>query len=121
MRTEEMLKGLRPEIQKEKTEVTEIELFQNEVLRPILKFQHDLWLLEWQQNSLFNPVKALINEAEQRKLLQSIFSKNPGLAQRYIGMTAGYFTLTEFQYYLETKNEVDKRIKELLLTRFLSY
>jgi hypothetical protein len=41
-------------------------------------------------------------------MLQIIFSKNPGLVQRYIGMTAGYFTLTEFQYYLETKNEVDK-------------
>jgi hypothetical protein len=121
MRTEEMLKGLRPEIQKEKTEVTEIELFQNEVLRPILKFQHDLWLLEWQQNAIFLVVKSLNNQTEQRKMLQILFSKNSGLVQRYIGMTAGYFTLTEFQYYLETKNEVDKRIKELLLTRFLSY
>jgi hypothetical protein len=121
MRTEEQLKALRPEIKKEIKEVTEIELFQNAVLRPILKFQHELWLLEWQHNSLFKPVKALINEAEQRKLLQSIFSKNPGLVQRYIGMTAAYFTLAEFQYYLEAKNEVDKRIKELLLTRFLSY
>lgn len=121
MRTDEQLKGLRPAIQKQTTEVTEIELFQNEVLRPILKFQHERWLLEWQQNTLFNPVKVLTNEAEQRKLLQMVFSKNPGLVQRYIGMTVGLFTHPEFQYYLETKNEVDKRIKELLLTRFLSY
>lgn len=121
MRTEEQLLGLRPDIEKQTTEVTALERFQNNTLRPILKFQHELWLFEWQQNALFKLVKALTNEADQRKLLQTTFSKNPGLVQRYIGMTVAYFTLAEFQYYLENKNVVDKRIKELLLTRFLSY
>lgn len=121
MRAEEQLLGLRPSIEKQSTEFTELELFQNTTLRPILKFQHELWLMEWQQNTLFHSVKVLKNESDRRKLLQSIFSKNIGLIQRYIGMISGFFTTLEYQFYISNKNQIDKRIKELLLTRLLSY
>ncbi|MFM8596287.1 MAG: hypothetical protein ACKOBN_04225 [Flavobacteriales bacterium] len=121
MRAEEQLLGLRPTIEKQSTEFTEQEHFQNTTLRPILKFQHEIWLMEWQQNTLFHSVQVLKNDADQRKLLQSIFSKNTGLIQRYIGMVTGFFTELEYQFYLTNKNQIDKRIKELLLTRLLSY
>jgi hypothetical protein len=36
-------------------------------------------------------------------------------------MVCGLFTDEEFAFYLSHKSIVDKRIKELLITRFLSY
>lgn len=121
MRAAEKLIGLRPEIKKQSAEVTEIELFQNNVLRPVLKFQHELWVIEWQENVLFKGVKSLGTIPAQRELLKAIFSKNTALLQRYIGMITGFFTELEYQFYLSHKNQIDKRIKELLMTRFLSY
>ncbi|MEN9743972.1 MAG: hypothetical protein RLZZ65_1777 [Bacteroidota bacterium] len=118
---ESQLLQLRPEIEKADLEANPIEKFQNEVLRPILKFQHELWLQEWQQNPLFSKVKLINNEAERRSILSQVFSKNPALVQKYIGMVVGYFLKEEFVFYSTNKNNIDKRIKELLLTRLLSY
>ena len=36
-------------------------------------------------------------------------------------MVCGLFTEEEFKFYLSQKSMVDKRIKELLITRLLSY
>jgi hypothetical protein len=121
MRSEQQLLDLRPSVDKADQESNPIEQFQNEVLRPILKFQHELWLQEWQQNQLFTKVKLSSKEAERRQFLTQIFSKNPALVQRYIGMIAGFFLLEEYAFYTANRNVIDKRIKELLLTRLLSY
>lgn len=113
--------ALRPTIRKEATEFSSEELFQNEVLRPILKFQHEIWLLEWQENALFLSVKKGTTAQERRKLIALLFSKNTPLLQRYIGSVLGLFSIEEYLHYLKNKTVLDKRIKELLITRLLSY
>lgn len=121
MRANDSLIQLRPEVQREAMESSPIEKFQNEVLRPILKFQHELLLEEWNVNPVFKPIKESSNPAQKRKLLGLVFSKNTGLLQRLIGTVVGLLTNTEFNFYLSEKALIDKRIKELLLTRLLSY
>ncbi|MFM7643610.1 MAG: hypothetical protein ACKO5N_02345 [Sphingomonadales bacterium] len=121
MRPNVNLAELRPEVHREVMEISPIEKFQNEVLRPILKFQHELLLAEWKVNPLFKQIKESSNPEQQRKLLSVVFSKNTSLFQRLIGMVVGMFTTEEYDYYLAEKVVIDKRLKELLLTRFLSY
>lgn len=121
MRANESLIQLRPDVLREAVESSPIEKFQNEVLRPILKFQHELFLEEWMVNPLFLQIKETSNPVQKRKLLGLIFSKNSGLLQRLIGSVVGLLTIDEFKYYLSEKVLIDKRIKELLLTRLLSY
>jgi hypothetical protein len=98
-----------------------LESFQNEVLRPILKLQHELFQFEWSQNPLFKAIQSIENPVLQRTQLSNFLSKNPNINNRYIGMICGLFTNEEFTFYLSQKSVVDKRIKELLITRFLSY
>jgi hypothetical protein len=98
-----------------------LELFQNDVLRPILKLQHELFQFEWFQNPLFKAIQSIENPVLQRTQLSNFLSKNPNLTNRYIGMICGLFTNEEFTFYLSQKSVIDKRIKELLITRFLSY
>ena len=50
-RSEELVE-LRPSIFLEEESSKPMEKFQNQVLRPILKYQHELWILEVKQ-SLF--------------------------------------------------------------------
>ncbi|MFM7006169.1 MAG: hypothetical protein ACKOWX_02830 [Flavobacteriales bacterium] len=121
MRANDSLIQLRPEVLHEAMESSPIEKFQNEVLRPILKFQHELLLEEWRVNPLFKQVKESPNPAQKRKLLGLTFSKNTGLLQRLIGTVVGLLTTEEFNFYMSEKALIDKRIKELLLTRLLSY
>lgn len=121
MRANESLIQLRPDVLREAVESSPIEQFQNEVLRPILKFQHELLLEEWKLNPLFIQIKETSNPVQKRKLLGHVFSKNNGLLQRLIGTVVGLLTIEEFKFYLSEKALIDKRIKELLLTRLLSY
>ncbi len=121
MRTNEQLIQLRPQIQREATEFSAAEQFQNDILRPVLKFQHDLLLHEWQENPIFQPVQKANTLEERRQLLSKLFSKHTPYLQRLVGMIVGLLTLEEYHFYLKEKAVLDKRIKELLITRFLSY
>lgn len=121
MRPNDTLKNLRPLIQKENSESNELEQFQNEVLRPILKLQHEIFQIEWSRNPVFEILQSIENPILQRSKLANLLSKTPGLVHRYIGMIIGLFSEEEFQFYLRNKNALDKRIKELLITRLLSY
>jgi hypothetical protein len=121
MRTKEQLIQLRPQIQREATEFSAAEQFQNEVLRPVLKFQHQLFLHEWQENPIFQPVQKANTMEARRQLLAKLFSKQTPYIQRLVGMIVGLFTQEEYQFYLKEKVVLDKRIRALLITRLLSY
>jgi hypothetical protein len=90
-------------------------------LRPILKFQNDLFQIDWWQSGHFEFIQSIENPSSKRSALSTFLAKNPMLFNRYVGMACGLFTDAEFKFYLSQKTLVDKRIKELLITRFLSY
>lgn len=121
MRPNDTLKQLRPLIQKENGESNDLELFQNEVLRPILKFQNELFQIEWWLSGHFEFIQSIKSTSLKRSTLSTFLSKNPMISSRYVGMVCGLFTEAELKFYLSQKSMVDKRIKELLVTRFLSY
>ena len=121
MREELELKSLRPEIFSEQITWNEIETFQNEVLRPILKYQHDIVIQLTLKESLFQKQISTISAIQQkRNLIKRFFLSQPNFKYFLIGQICGLLTSTEFEYYLNSKKELDKRISNMLADRILS-
>jgi hypothetical protein len=112
-----MLK-LRPEIvlDNTKTSLSE-ESFQNFTLRPILKFQNDVILALVKKHL----AKFIIDKSkeESTKLIESRLAEQV-IKQQLIGLTIGLFTLEEFDYYLQNKSSINKRINQLIVQRVCS-
>jgi hypothetical protein len=120
MRNDSNLKALRPLIDTEDKTTTEIEKFQNEVLRPILKFQHSLLEIEVKSNPLIEKLLRQELTAERKRMLvKGIISKTE-LKYQLLGQITGFLTNTEYQFYYSNKKEIDKRIFAMLLDRVLS-
>ena len=122
MREESELKALRPEIFSEQTTWNELETFQNEVLRPILKYQHELIIRLTKEEALFQKQMSIISTLEhKRDSIRSFFLSQPNFKCFLIGQICGLLTSSEFDFYLKKKKELDKRISNMLSDRILSH
>lgn len=120
MRNDSLITVLRPRIDTENKTSTEVEKFQNDVLRPILKFQHPLFEIEVANNILINKLlQKQITVEKKRYLIKGIISKT-AVKYQLVGQITGFLTEKEYQYYYTNKNEIDKRIFAMLLDRILS-
>jgi hypothetical protein len=115
----DQLKELRPLIASASTENTkEIEHFQNEVLRPILKFQQTFFEPYFKGNIQF---MKLISEKKSRlefqnKIVQFI-SNQANIKHQLIGSVIGMLTTEELAFYISNKVEINKRISQMLAQR----
>ena len=120
MRNDSLLKALRPLIETENKTTTELERFQNEVLRPILKFQHSLLEMEVANNPLIEKLlKQELTSERKRLLVKGIVTKTD-IKYQLLGQITGLLTNSEFQFYYSKKKEIDKRISAMLLDRIMS-
>jgi len=124
MNRDEALHGIRPEITIELIGVkNDEEQFMHETLRPVLKFQHQL-IVQLVKNEKTLPIDSLNGKqrtnSEKRKLITDFFQKNQKLKTSLIGIIIGMFHPSEFETYLLRKKAFDKRIVEMIITRFLS-
>jgi hypothetical protein len=120
MRNDSLLKALRPLIETENKTTTELERFQNEVLRPILKFQHSLLEMEVANNPLIEKLlKQELTSERKRLLVKGIVTKTD-IKYQLLGQITGLLTNSEFQFYYSKKKEIDKRIFAMIIDRVLS-
>ena len=113
------LKELRPLIPSALTENTkEIEHFQNEVLRPILKFQHTFFEYYFKNNSQF---LKLIQEKKSRLEFQNkisqFVSNQANIKHQLIGSVIGLLADEELNYYHANSSELNKRINQMVCHR----
>jgi hypothetical protein len=97
------------------------EQFQNQTLRPILKVQNDLFLAVFKNylikqkidfNSLSPEKKMMcIDQAIQRDIKFRNILK---------GIVIGFFTLEEFETYIQNSSNLNKRMMNLLVERLKS-
>jgi hypothetical protein len=118
-RETEQLQDLRPEVFTENDHATPIERFQNEVLRPILKFQHDLFVAESKSNVILDHCFKRSIQEEQRAEVKHVFAKNTGIKYQFIGMVTGLMSNEEFQQYQLNKSDFDKRITAMVIERLI--
>lgn len=118
-RPDQILIDLRPLVPTEIEKASEIEQFQNDVLRPILKFQHELFIAESKSNQILNRCFQKETIEGKRTEIKQVFSKNAHVKYLMIGMVTGLMTAEEFQRYQLHKSEFDKRLSNMLIERIM--
>ena len=97
---------------------SDLERFQNEVLRPIIKMQNNL-LVALFNNYIrnrkieFNKLKAEVQENK----INSILTKDINFKNILIGSIIGHLNENEIKIYLRSKSELNKRIIQMVKQR----
>jgi hypothetical protein len=107
--------ALRPDLSHLKTSgSSEHEIFQNSVLRPIIKMQHfHLLKLGDGDENVDGLKRKAKNEEHYKVLVIEFLKKNAPLKNQIIGMIIGHFTEEEWQSYALAKSEYNKRILQI--------
>ena len=95
-----------------------LEIFQNNILRPILKFQNDalvhVFLLDLRSKKIdlktFNTKKRLL-------LIDTHLRTNSNLRQLLLGMVIALLSIDEMEFYNSVYKELNKRIFSMLKVR----
>ena len=101
-------------------ELKEEELFQNMVLRPVIKMQHDLLIMR--VKSHFISKRVLFNVMDNKKRTEAIiqaFQNDHNLKKEIQGMITGQLTVLEFQQYLKIERSLNKRIVQMVRNRMI--
>lgn len=99
-------------------DTTDVEKFQNEVLRPIIKMQHDLLIVFFENYLQKRKIdfKALSEERKKIKI-KSIFEKDIHVKNLILGIVIGYFSVDEYLFYSQSSAEFNKRILQIIIQR----
>lgn len=104
-----------------KKQFNEHELFQNNTLRPVLKFQNQLILMTFKNaiSRRINHFKTLPHD-QLLITIKNELANNQQLRNMLIGMVIGLFSASELTFYLNNEREAKKRIIALLIERIFS-
>ena len=103
---------------KDSINISSEEKFQNEVLRPILKFQNNLLIklfLSKCENYKINFTQ--LNTEDKHKYIDKTLKKDSRLRTLFIGTIVALFTLEEYEKYAENEQTYNKRILQMLIER----
>jgi hypothetical protein len=115
-----VIKTLRPEIAglKHGATISDMESFQNEVLRPILKFQNDVLLNIFKNHLKKQTVDYTKMDTNSRLLyVQNVIQKDLGLRNVLIGIVLGMLTKEEVDIYYIHESEYRRRISKMVIER----
>ena len=119
MNRTDIIKACRPNILTSvSNDITEQEQFQNQVLRPILKFQNKLIV-----NLFLNNCKAykinftMLNKEDKQNYIEHTLQKDVKLKALFIGTVIGLLTIEEFETYSAYQRHFNKRIIQMLIVR----
>jgi hypothetical protein len=115
----DQLKELRPLVATLNSDGTKhTELFQNEVLRPAIMFQHELILAVMLGNDLFTDlIRKKGTRAEFQQKINTFIGKQPELKYKLTGAVIGALTLDEYSIYQKDQRDYDKRVHQMICQR----
>ena len=113
------IKACRPHITlKESKQISDEEQFQNQVLRPILKFQNEIFIKLFLSNcNTYNINFTKFNSEEKYEYINNIFEKDLKIRASFIGTVIALFTIEEYEKYLVNQKHYNKRIIQMLTER----
>lgn len=116
-----LLNSILPVIEGTKYTDNDNESFQNDVLRPILKFQNEIIILYFQHFILESKIEFnTLKHSHKVTRVHDLFKTNIQFKQFYLGLIVGYFSVEEFRHYSANKKEINKRIIAMLIERICS-
>jgi hypothetical protein len=100
---------------------TEIEKFQNNILRPILKMQHDLLVEIFKRycekrKGIFDK----LSDKDKQIYIEQAVKRDMKFKHYLEGIITGMFTLEEYQKFMENEEELTKRLVNMLVQRLQS-
>ncbi|MDD2674291.1 MAG: glyoxalase [Flavobacterium sp.] len=103
------------------TQSTTEESFQNEVLRPILKLQNDLFIASFTNYISKNKVDFYSNSADKKlTIIEKAIQKDIKFRNALKGMIIGLFTADEYTVYIKNSSNINKRMMSMLVERLKS-
>ena len=101
-------------------ELKEEELFQNMVIRPVIKMQHDVLILR--VKTYFTSKRVMFNVMDKKKRAMAIekaFLGDNAFKKEIQGMILGQLDTSEYQHYLKYERTMNKRIIQMVRNRML--
>ena len=101
-------------------ELKEEELFQNMVLRPVIKMQHDVLILR--VKTYFTSKRVMFNVMDKKKralAIEQAFLGDNAFKKEIQGMILGQLNTSEYQLYLNYERTMNKRIIQMVRNRML--
>lgn len=94
------------------------EAFQNEVLRPILKLQNDLFVASFKNYSA-KYKSDFYSQTTEKKLatIENAIQKDIKYRNTLKGMIIGLFTVEEYHFYIKNSSSLNKRMMNMLIER----
>jgi hypothetical protein len=97
------------------------EMFQNEVLRPILKLQNDLLIATFKEYIKKNKIDFIGFTTDKKMIIiENSVQKDIKFRNTLKGMIIGLFTSEEYYLYSNTESYLNKRIISMLIERLKS-
>lgn len=100
---------------------TSDEIFQNQVLRPILKVQNDLfvdvfknYVSKYKNDFYAYPVE------KKLQYIENAIQKDIKFRNSLKGMVIGLFTVSEYDTYIRNSSQLNKRMMNMLIDRLKS-
>lgn len=97
------------------------EIFQNQVLRPILKLQNDLFVASF-KNYVSKYKNDFYSQTLDKKLAQieNAIQKDIKYRNALKGMVIGLFSIDEYLHYVKNSSSINKRMMSMLIERLKS-
>jgi len=94
------------------------EIFQNEVLRPILKLQNDLFIASF-HNYISKYKRDFYSLSVDKKLtiIENAIQKDIKFRNALKGMVIALFTVDEYNLYIKNSSSLNKRMMNMLIER----
>jgi len=97
------------------------EVFQNEVLRPILKLQNDLFIASFVNHVAKNKIDFSTFSVEKKlAMIENAIQKDIKYRNALKGMIIGLFTIDEYAQYIKNSSSLNKRMMGMLIERLKS-
>jgi hypothetical protein len=97
------------------------EVFQNEVLRPVLKLQNDLFIATFVNHVSKNKIDFNAFSVEKKlATIENIIQKDIKYRNALKGMIIALFTIDEYAQYIKNSSSLNKRMMGMLVERLKS-
>tara|TARA_R110000822_G_scaffold307601_1_gene434805 strand:+ start:946 stop:1314 length:369 start_codon:yes stop_codon:yes gene_type:complete len=101
-----------------KENMSALELFQNQTLRPVIKMQHDLLIASFNRYKLKRKIDfSTLTEQKVRSKVKAAFVKDINYKNVTLGFIIGVFSLEEYELYSLNASELNKRIIQIVVQR----
>lgn len=117
-----LIASIRPEIKSIPSDDIESEIhFQNEILRPVLKFQNDLFI-QVLKHYFFKHKNTFYTLSLEKRLsfIENAVQKDVKFRNALKGMIIGQFSVEEYALYQKNASKINKRMMQMLIQRYHS-